>query len=195
MDKEEKKYDEDAVGTHYCESIGERIGAIAKRNNISLRQLAIKADVPYTTLYAIVTRKSNRVKRETLEKIAIALDIPLQDLFNKIASYDEGYADGLLAARDMDESDRIYLAAISRWGKLLQSVVAMEEMAELTKEISKVIRGSGDIANLTEEMADVYIMLRQLEIMHDISDGVQVAIMEKTARLKARLEGGADEDR
>ena len=106
--------------------------------------------------------------------------------------YDQGYADGLLAGREMDESDRIYLAAITRWGRVMQSVVAMEEMAELQKEISKTIRGEGDIKCLIEEMADVYIMLRQLELMHSLSSGVEYAIVEKTARLKARLE---DEDR
>lgn len=110
----------------------------------------------------------------------------------KPEGYDQGYADGLLAGRELDESDRIYLAAITRWGRVMQSVVAMEEMAELQKEISKTIRGEGDIECLIEKMADVYIMLRQLELMHSLSSGVEYAIVEKTARLKARLE---DEDR
>ena len=64
------------------ESIGERIGFLAERNHINLRQLALQAGVPYTTLHAIVRRKSNRIQRETLEKIAKALGVTTQFLSN-----------------------------------------------------------------------------------------------------------------
>lgn len=59
---------------------GELIGNLAKEKGINLRQLSIKADVPYNTLYAIVKRKSSRVDVETLLKIAKALDVHLRDL-------------------------------------------------------------------------------------------------------------------
>lgn len=59
---------------------GEIIGNLAKEKGINLRQLSIKADVPYNTLYAIVKRKSSRVDVETLLKIAKALDVHLRDL-------------------------------------------------------------------------------------------------------------------
>lgn len=67
------------------ESIGERIGFLAERNHINLRQLALQAGVPYTTLHAIVRRKSNRIQRETLEKIAKALGVTTQFLSNTSA--------------------------------------------------------------------------------------------------------------
>lgn len=60
-------------------SIGDRIKELATIQNYNLKQLAKKADVPYTTLYAIVNRHSNRINPETLLKIAHALDTtPLQ---------------------------------------------------------------------------------------------------------------------
>ena len=59
---------------------GEIIGNLAKEKGINLRQLSIKADVPYNTLYAIVKRKSSRVDVETLLKIAKALDVHVRDL-------------------------------------------------------------------------------------------------------------------
>lgn len=59
---------------------GEIIGNLSKEQGINLRQLAIKAEVPYNTLYAIVKRKSSRVDTETLIKIAKALGVQLRDL-------------------------------------------------------------------------------------------------------------------
>lgn len=59
---------------------GEIIGNLAKEKGINLRQLSIKADVPYNTLYAIVKRKSSRVDMETLLKIAKVLGVHLRDL-------------------------------------------------------------------------------------------------------------------
>lgn len=59
---------------------GEIIGDLAKKQGINLRQLAIKAGIPYNTLYAIVKRKSSRVDTETQIKIAKALGVHLRDL-------------------------------------------------------------------------------------------------------------------
>lgn len=61
-------------------SIGEKIGELALAEGMNLRQLAIKADVPYNTVYALVKRSSNRIEWETLEKIAAALGVSAQDL-------------------------------------------------------------------------------------------------------------------
>lgn len=61
-------------------SIGERIGLFAREKGINLRQLAIKADISYNTLYSIVKRKSSRVDYETMQKIADALEISLSEL-------------------------------------------------------------------------------------------------------------------
>ena len=49
-------------------------------------------------------------------------------------------------------------------------IIDMEEMAELTQEISKLIRGKGDYFSLLEEMADVQICLYHLQNLYKISD-------------------------
>lgn len=54
---------------------GENIGRLAKERDISLRKLSVKADVPYTTLYSIVRRKSDKIDIDILKKIAGALDL------------------------------------------------------------------------------------------------------------------------
>lgn len=56
-------------------TIGERIGIIAREKEPSLRKVAEKAGISYNTLYSLVTRKSNKIDMETLQKIADALDV------------------------------------------------------------------------------------------------------------------------
>ena len=51
--------------------------------------------------------------------------------------------------------------AVNVYGKTSQCTVCMEEMAELTKELSKNLRGQDNAAHIAEEIADVEIMLEQ----------------------------------
>ena len=65
---------------------------------------------------------------------------------------------------------KVLVDAIKKYGGKLQSVVAIEELSELQKEISKFIRCKGDILGLKEEIADVYTVLEQIKIIYNISD-------------------------
>lgn len=80
--------------------------------------------------------------------------------------------------------------AIETYGADLQKQVAIEEMAELTKEICKDFRGKGNKDNIIEEIADVSIMLAQLMIIYNIKpyelDDVKI---NKLVRLSERLKG------
>ena len=79
--------------------------------------------------------------------------------------------------------------AIEKWGKEAQTVVAMEECAELIKECSKMLRGQGNIDHLIEEIADVLICLDELEVMYNIDNrDVLTEIVYKLERLEKRLE-------
>lgn len=49
-------------------------------------------------------------------------------------------------------------------------IVAMEEMAELQKEISKELRGQGDRDGILEELADVMIVCANIMNLQRISD-------------------------
>ena len=78
--------------------------------------------------------------------------------------------------------------AVATYGKDMQLTVACEELSELIKEICKNIRGSDNVESITEEMADCYIMLRQLEIIFGIKmSDINVFIDEKLARLEKRM--------
>ena len=72
---------------------------------------------------------------------------------------------------------------------VLNCVIAMEEFAECSKEISKQIRGVGDIYHLIEEMADCYICLKQLQDIFRIDDEIiDKYIQEKLDRQRERNE-------
>mgnify|MGYP001291729487 CR=1 FL=1 len=49
-------------------------------------------------------------------------------------------------------------------------IIAMEELAELQQAISKGIRGKLDKDNLTEEIADVYIVLDWIKSYFSVDD-------------------------
>lgn len=80
-----------------------------------------------------------------------------------------------------------------------QCMIAVEEMAELMQALSKYLRIKYNcddearlrepINNITEEMADVYIMLEQLQYMFGISnENIQAGIDTKLKRQHARNE-------
>ena len=59
---------------------------------------------------------------------------------------------------------------IDHYGHESQKMMLLEEMAELQKEICKEFRGELNKDAITEEVADVLIMLEQVQMMYDISD-------------------------
>lgn len=61
-------------------------------------------------------------------------------------------------------------------------------MAELTKELSKNIRGQDNDLGIAEEVADVEIMLEQLKIIFDIRTDVENVKNEKLIRLDRRIQ-------
>ena len=83
--------------------------------------------------------------------------------------------------------------AIATYGVDMQLTVAVEEFSELIKEICKLKRGNNNIEGIAEEMADCYIMLKQLEIIFDIDTGdIRHIINNKIDRLEKRLEESED---
>lgn len=86
----------------------------------------------------------------------------------------------------MHETD-ILRAAIATYGEEAQTKMVLEEMSELQKEICKRWRGSDNLGNIAEELADVEIMLDQLKLMLNIEVEVGQHRYEKLLRLEERL--------
>lgn len=78
--------------------------------------------------------------------------------------------------------------AITKWGEDAQTKMVLEEMSELQKEICKFWRGKDNRDAIAEEVADVEIMLDQLELMLDIQYQVEQHRQKKLRRLQKRLE-------
>jgi NTP pyrophosphatase (non-canonical NTP hydrolase) len=83
----------------------------------------------------------------------------------------------------------VYKKAQHQFGNTNQTIVAIEELSELAKELCKLIRypHEADIQCLAEEMADVTIMLEQIRQMYDINDEVCSWMDYKVARLQERV--------
>lgn len=86
---------------------------------------------------------------------------------------------------DLDK-DKIYRQALEKWG-YLQKVVAIEEMSELQKELSKNLRGKDNRLDIAEEVADVEIMLEQMKILYGINSLVESNKNYKLKRLADRI--------
>lgn len=70
----------------------------------------------------------------------------------------------------------------------IKCAVIMEELAELTQQVSKQLRNTGDSYDLVEEMADVYICLEFLKLIFDVDpDMLQKAIDVKLKREAERI--------
>lgn len=81
--------------------------------------------------------------------------------------------------------------AVKTFGEEMQSIIALEELSELQKEICKRLRGMENQEHLAEEMADVEIMLWQLKYMIQNEEEVEEWIDHKIERLDLKLRSTA----
>lgn len=96
---------------------------------------------------------------------------------------------GYVTEMDEPEQDAVLRRAIVTYGGRSQTLMVMEEMAELQKELCKRERGADNIAAIAEEIADVQIMLTQMIMLHGCADKVETYKHDKIERLRLRLEG------
>ena len=110
-----------------------------------------------------------------------------------------GYLNGVRAEKkatgemnkiNYEDRKKVYQEALNKWGVDLQTMMAVEEMSELTKEICKIKRGKMDLDALADEIADVTIMLEQLRMIYGLNDAVCDHMNAKILRLQSRV-GGA----
>ena len=83
---------------------------------------------------------------------------------------------------------------VNHYGADHQKDKLFEEMAELQKEVCKEKDGKGDIPHIAEELADVSIMLRQMQIIYGITDEqIEQVVQEKIERTLDVIEGEDNE--
>lgn len=91
----------------------------------------------------------------------------------------------------------LYEKIIEKFGRGCQTTKALEELSELIQAICKykshLYSGNlndmnADLDNITEEMADVEIMLEQLKIIYDNADDVEKWREKKHERMKGLIQ-------
>jgi uncharacterized protein Yka (UPF0111/DUF47 family) len=83
-----------------------------------------------------------------------------------------------------------YIRIIRHYGHKNQIVKAIEEMSELTKELSKHALGIGRKVRIIEEIADVENCLEQMKLMFDDKGDVPFIRASKVRRTIERMESG-----
>ena len=91
------------------------------------------------------------------------------------------------------DKTKLYSQAWAQYGASKQIVVAMEECAELTKELSKMLRGKENLRAVAEEMADVEIMLEQIKQHFSCACIVEGYKEYKIQRLNERLNNAKEQ--
>ena len=71
---------------------------------------------------------------------------------------------------------------IAHYGYEHQKKKAMEELAELTEALCRDMAGQKNRANISEEMADVYIMLAQLQLIYGNRPEIAAQVRAKLGR-------------
>lgn len=86
------------------------------------------------------------------------------------------------------ENRELYEEVWSRWGGSFQLDMLQEESMELALAVSHYTRGRASVEDITDEMADVIIMIEQIQVVLSISDeAIESIKLEKLDKLRGLL--------
>lgn len=68
---------------------------------------------------------------------------------------------------------------VKKYGEGNQIIIALEEMAEPQKELTKCLRGKLNREHLLEEISDVHLMLWQLQKIFGFSDAEILQVVDE----------------
>lgn len=116
-------------------------------------------------------------------------DLTFKEILHaKLAAAETENEENNMNTINYEQRAEIYAQAAEVFGQETQTIVAIEEMAELQKELCKVRRLEGQLGHMAEEIADVTIMLEQLRIMYGVNELVGAYMDAKVSRLAERVE-------
>lgn len=108
-----------------------------------------------------------------------ALDDPIRLLNDLMTKIEKG---------EHMTNENILKLAIEEYGAEAQTMMFFEEIAELEKELCKFARGKDNREQIVEEITDVEIMLKQLKMIHCITENdIAIVKEKKMKRLYERL--------
>jgi len=74
--------------------------------------------------------------------------------------------------KKINELDSVAVKACETFDHKQQIIKAIEEMAELSKELAKELNDTGNEGNIREEIADVMIMMEQMVFLFDVRNEI-----------------------
>lgn len=142
-------------------TIGERIEKVVKSQNISLRELSKRAEIPYTTLYSIVKRGSKKLSHETISKLADALGVRESQLTSDgsirvstdstIAALQEKVVNGTATDKEKAAWVDAETKALKRAQTSISVMLSELEQYDETKEIARQSRLMSMFNQLTDD--------------------------------------------
>lgn len=67
-------------------TIGEKVRQLIKDKGMTQEELARKADIPYTTLLKIISGSVENPTVKTMQKLAMALEVSVDELLTKLTN-------------------------------------------------------------------------------------------------------------
>jgi len=98
---------------------------------------------------------------------------------------------------DYEKRRELYEKALEKWGADSQVDMLIEEMAELTQVLLHIRRENRDVTveELSDEIADVEIMLEQVKVITSCDYLVEASFEKKLKKLKKYLKAEKQEVR
>lgn len=99
------------------------------------------------------------------------------------------------------DNRKVYQDALDTWGAEAQTKMLFEEIGELMQAVCKAShvknweQRAEVWSNIAEEIADVKILLEQMELLFNVEEAVKNRMEEKIIRLQMRLEAAHAEKR
>lgn len=159
------------MGINEVVQIGNRIKEYRKSKGITQKELALRADIPYST-YSNYENNNREPNREQLQKIATALDVPLYELM--------GF-DGSIRVNENVESERLDEEA--------QKIFIRQESGEKITEEAQIVsdyieRTQGDYDKLSKSVNNLTkVIKRYLNENTQIPEEIVQVLKESIQRL------------
>ena len=105
----------------------------------------------------------------------------------------EELLDAIMYLKKIQEpKESVAILAADKFETTQQIIKAIEEMAELSKELAKELNGNGNEDAIREEIADVMIMLEQMVYLFDVNNEIAKWRENKLFKLAKLIEDAED---
>ena len=117
----------------------------------------------------------------TVDRTDITPEAWMQHLYEELL-------DAVIYLRRTTATEKWVDVAVDTFGAHKQMTKAIEEMAELQKELAKNILGANNEDAIREEIADVLVTMQQMVYLFDINGRIEQIKQQKINRLIMKME-------